>query len=214
METPAAFFNIRRSKRVDESAVYEVCLKTGDSGRDATGLYDDPLALGHIYVGPYLRLEPDLAFVLEDAAGVCGYVLGALDSARFYGKYLSRWLPELRRRYREPTGDPESWTPTEKIYQQFYKPEIYYPGSFHEHPSHMHIDLLPRAQGRGWGTRMVNMLLEELGKKNSYGVHLAMSAANTRAERFYRKLGFYELARVGPGAPQTVYLGKRLERIA
>jgi len=50
--------NLRRYERRDEAAVYEVCLRTGDNGNDATQLYDDPRALGHIYVGPYLKLEP------------------------------------------------------------------------------------------------------------------------------------------------------------
>ncbi|HUL50995.1 MAG TPA: GNAT family N-acetyltransferase, partial [Candidatus Nitrosotalea sp.] len=71
-------FNIRRCEPRDTAAAYEVCLRTGDNGNDATALYEDPNALGHLYVGPYLKLEPDLASVLEDDAGVCGYVLGAL----------------------------------------------------------------------------------------------------------------------------------------
>ena len=41
---------------------------------------EDPDALGRIYVGPYLKYEPDLALVLEDGEGVCGYCLGAMDS--------------------------------------------------------------------------------------------------------------------------------------
>ena len=203
-------FRIRPARPPDAAAAYEVCLRTGDSGKDATRLYDDPRALGQIFVGPYLDLEPELAFVLEDALGVCGYVLGALDSAKFYHEYVTRWLPVLRREHPEPTGDPASWTPTQKIYCEYHHPDIYYPESFHEYPSHMHIDLLPRAQGRGMGTQMVNRLLAQLQRRGSPGVHLAMSAVNARAERFYKEQGFHELARVGTGTPQTLYLGKRL----
>jgi ribosomal protein S18 acetylase RimI-like enzyme len=201
-----ADFKICRCELRDEAGVYEVCLKTGEAGNDATHLHDDPRALGHIYVGPYMKLEPDLAFVLEDHIGVCGYVLGALDSAKFYQAYLNEWLPPIRAQHPEPTGNPTSWTATQKIYYEYHHPDIFYPKSISEFPSHMHIDLLPRAQGQGWGAKMVQTLLDELKRKSSPGVHLAMNAANHRAYAFYRKLGFDELTR----ASDTIYLGKRL----
>lgn len=201
--------NIRRCQPGDEAAAYAVCLQTGDSGRDATQFHTDPRALGNIFVGPYLHLEPDLAFVLEDALGVCGYVLGALDSEKFYRAYQNEWLPRLQQQHPEPTGDPGNWSPTQKLYYEYHHPDIYFPDAFREYPSHLHIDLLPRAQGRGWGTRMMEHLMEALRTRGSAGVHLALSSANARADRFYRKLGFDELARVGAGEPQTVYLGKR-----
>ena len=196
---------------LDEKAVYEVCLQTGDSGQNATPLYSDPLALGHIYVGPYLKLEPELAFVLEDELSVCGYVLGALNSRKFYDAYLAQWLPEIRRTRPEPKGNRATWSTTEKIYYEYYHPEIYYPESFNDYPSHLHIDLLPRAQGLGFGTRMIAILIAELEKRGSSGVHLALSSANRRAEHFYSRLGFVELARVGSSDPQTVFMGKRLK---
>src|SRR5437867_1923988 len=108
-------FRIRHCTPQDERAVYQVCLQTGDSGQNATHLHSDPLALGHIYVGPYLKLEPELAFALEDDASVCGYVLGALNSRKFYDAYLTQWLPEIRRTHPEPKGNPATWSATEKI---------------------------------------------------------------------------------------------------
>ena len=71
----------------------------------------------------------------------------------------------------------------------------------------MHIDLVARAQGHGLGGEMMAVLLSALIAKGSPGVHLGMGAANARAERFYKKLGFHELARVG----DVLYLGKKLK---
>jgi ribosomal protein S18 acetylase RimI-like enzyme len=198
--------SIRLCGPSDEAAVYDVCLRTGDNGSDATHLYEDPKALGRIYVGPYLKLEPDLAFVAEDSQGVFGYVLGALDSKRFYDAYVHQWLPEVQRQFPEPTGDPSKWTLTQKIYWQYHHPDVFCPEPFDQYPSHLHIDLLPRAQGKGLGVMMVNRLLGELTAKGSPGVHLGMWITNTRAEGFYRKLGFHELARVG----ESLYLGRKL----
>ena len=199
-------FNIRRCEPPDVDAAYDVCLRTGDNGEDASHDFDDPKALGHIYVGPYLKLEPQLAFVLEDPQGVCGYALGALDSKTFYDAYLNQWLPEIRQRHPEPTGGPAQWTRTQKVYSDYYHPVIFMPEPYNQYPSHLHIDLLPHARGRGLGREMMNVQLAELTAKDSPGVHLGMGATNLRAERFYKKLGFRELARVG----DALYLGKRM----
>lgn len=204
-------FRIRPATPSDMPGAYEVCLKTGDSGNDGTALYaDDPSALGNIYVGPYIMFEPNLAFVLEDSEGICGYVLGALDSERFYRRVLDEWLPPLRERHPAPSGDPSSWTPTQQLYYEYHNPQFYYPESFRPYPSHMHIDLLPRAQGRGWGRKMVELLLGRFVELGSPGVHLCLSAANTRAYGFYKRMGFYDLARVEAPPPGVIYMGRRL----
>ena len=189
-------FNLRRAEPRDEPAAYNVCVETGDNGLSAAHQYaDDPRALGRIFVGPYLALEPDLAFVLEDDEGVCGYLLGALDSHRFLEAYTSTWLPPIQAAHPEPTGDLSEWTPTQKVYSEYHHPELFLPEPYAEYPSHLHIDLLARAQGRGLGGKLMRTLMDALAAKGSPGVHLGMGEGNTRAERFYRRLGFTELAR-------------------
>jgi len=72
---------LRRALAEDHPAINLVCLRTGDSGLDATALEDDQDLLGLIYAVPYQVLEPDFAFVVEGPGDVCGYILG---SAAFY----------------------------------------------------------------------------------------------------------------------------------
>jgi ribosomal protein S18 acetylase RimI-like enzyme len=74
----------------------------------------------------------------------------------------------------------------------------------------LHIDLLPRAQERGYGRRMIERLTVELRKRGSPGVHLGLSAFNPAAHGFYQRLGFKELARAGTGADRCIYMGKSL----
>ena len=74
---------LRRALTEDHPAINLVCLRTGDSGRDATAREDDPDLLGLIYSVPYQVLEPDFAFVVEGPNGVCGYIFGTPDSAAF-----------------------------------------------------------------------------------------------------------------------------------
>jgi ribosomal protein S18 acetylase RimI-like enzyme len=200
-------FSLRPYRPEDLGALYDICLKTGDTGEDATHLYDDPKLLGHLYAAPYATREPDLTFVLEDSAGVCGYILGAFDSEAFYGWLGREWFPGLREQYPYPDGDAKDWTRDARIIRQFYEtitPDETVVGRY---PSHLHIDLLPRAQGSGNGRALMETFLAALTAKGSPGVHLGTSPQNRRAERFYTKMGFSELKRL---EPYTLVMGKRL----
>lgn len=192
-------YRIRLYDPRDLDAVYDICLLTGDAGGDASSLYDDPKLLGHVYAGPYLALEPELAFVLEDEGGVCGYILGARDTARFERAYREAWLPPLQARYPDPGGDPdahaESWTADARIHHLLHHPKETPRALSAAYPSHLHIDLLPRAQGRGYGARLMDTLLAVLRAQGSPGVHLGVGARNVRAQGFYLAYGFTELSR-------------------
>lgn len=202
---------IRLARPGDEAAAYHVCLKTGDHGADGEPFYrEDPDALGRIFVGPYLAFEPGLSLLLEDAQGVCGYALGALDSRRFYARYEVEWRPDLCARFPAPEGDPAGWTRVQQVHDSYHHPDYFCPDPYEAYPSHLHIDLLPRAQGRGYGRRMVEQIMDTLRRSGSPGVHLGLSALNTRAEGFYRRLGFRELARNGPPHDRVIYMGKAL----
>lgn len=203
-------FQIRPYVNHDFGAVYHVCLKTGDAGQDASHLYDDPKLLGHRYVGPYVSLQPELAFILEDEQGVCGYVLGAHDTKAFYQAYLTTWLPQVTPHIPDPSGDPNLWTPTEHLQHELHHPRLEVPEALQTFPSHLHIDLLPRAQGQGNGQRMMHTLLDSLRDQNSPGVHLGVSPHNHRAQRFYQKLGFDRLTPSNQHCADTVFMGKRL----
>ena len=201
---------IRPYQPKDWAATYRVCLETGDSGLDATHLHTDPNALGNIYVGAYLRFEPELAYVLEDENGVCGYVLGALDSKVFYQRYLQEWLPPLQQTYARPTGDRGRWNPSAQLHALLFEPDMVYKPELAKWPAHLHIDLIARAQGKGWGKQMIDVLLAELVARKSSGVHLGVSARNDRAIGFYQKMGFAEIMRDGPADDGTIYMARRL----
>jgi ribosomal protein S18 acetylase RimI-like enzyme len=202
---------IRPAVPGDEAGAYYVCLKTGDRGDDGEPYYcEDPDALGRIFVGPYLAFEPDLSLILEDAEGVCGYALGAFDSRAFYARYERDWRPELCRRFPAPQGDERDWTRVQQVHHIYHHPDYFCPEPYEAYPSHLHIDLLPRAQGHGHGRRMIERLLTTLRACRSPGVHLGLSALNTRAFGFYERLGFRELTRVGSGDDACIYMGLSL----
>jgi len=204
-------FTIRPARPGDEPGAYHVCLKTGDSGQDGEPFYrEDPDALGRIFVGPYLAYEPDFSLILEDDQGICGYALGALDSRAFYQKYETEWRPKLCARFPEPQGDPSHWTRVQQVHHCYHHPEYFYPEPYESWPSHLHIDLLPRAQAQGYGRRMIVQILTKFQHRGSPGAHLGLSVANQRAFGFYQRLGFRELCRVGPADDRVIYMGREM----
>lgn len=198
---------IRGYRAEDEAAVYDVCLRTGDNGRDAAARYADPMLPGHIFAGPYVRLEPEHAFVLADAGRVVGYVVGAVDTRDFEARCEQEWWPPLRERYPDPQGILYAGlTWDQRLIRTIHRPYRTPDGILRDHPSHLHINLLPEAQGSGHGRRMLDVLFAALAAAGSPGVHLAVNHANTAAIGFYRHLGFTDLDE----DPQVRFLGRRL----
>lgn len=188
---------IRPYRAADRDALYEICLKTGASGADATDIYADPRLLGEVYVGPYIELEPELAFVVTDDDGVSGYVVGARDSHVFEERCAKAWWPELRLKYPEnafPEGSKDS-----RMVALIHRPDHAPDDLVRDYPSHLHIDLLPRTQGQGYGRELMARLLSALRAAGSTGVHLGVGATNARAIGFYERMGFDVLKRYAGG---------------
>ena len=194
---------IRPYRPGDLDALYRICLLTGDEGQDASMLFRDPRLLGHFFAAPYGLFEPSLAFVAEDAEGVGGYVVGALDTRDFAGRLDSKWWPYLRIRYPDPSRSlpADQWTPDQHVAHLIHHPWRI-PGELAaRYPSHLHINLLPRLQASGHGSRMTKTLIAGLRAQRSPGVHLHVPRGNHRAAGFYRHFGFTELAATSAELP-------------
>ena len=121
-----------------------------------------------------------------------GYVLGALDTDAFAARLEAEWWPALRVRYPLPS-DETADTPDGRLIRMIHRHHGWDPAVVAAHPSHLHIDLVARCQGRGDGARLMAALLGALRAAGSPGVHLGVATRNERAVGFYRHLGFEEL---------------------
>jgi ribosomal protein S18 acetylase RimI-like enzyme len=195
---------LRTYEPADRAALYDICLRTGDGGGDASGHYAVPTLLGEVYVGPYVAFEPELAFVLDDGTGVGGYTLGALDTRAFEARCEREWWPQLRQRH--PRGSQRPGSADAGVVALLHQPPRVPDAVVAGHPSHLHIDLLPPWQGGGWGRRLIDRLLVALEELGSPGVHLGVSTGNPRAVGFYRHLGFTQLH----AEDDTLFLGRSL----
>jgi ribosomal protein S18 acetylase RimI-like enzyme len=186
---------IRPYRPGDLDDLYRICLLTGDAGQDATSLYRDPRLPGNIFAAPYGLYEPSLAFVAEDATGVGGYIVGALDSPAFEQQLDSQWWPYLRSRYPEPPpGLPaEQWTRDQRMASMIHHPLRSPDELARRYPSHLHINLVPRLQASGHGSQLTKTLIAALRDQGSWGVHLYVPRSNRQAPGFYRHFGFTEL---------------------
>jgi ribosomal protein S18 acetylase RimI-like enzyme len=196
---------IRQATIDDLDRLYEICVRTADSGDDATALHHDPLLPGHVWAAPYLHHTPEHAFVVVDDHDVAGgYVLGALDSRAFEAELERSWWPALRARY--PLDQPGRTEADQATVERIHRPSTAVDQIVETHPSHLHIDLLPHLQGAGHGRRLIEVLLRSLAEAGSSGVHLGVSDRNERAIGFYRAVGFTELGRSRHG----IAFGRRL----
>jgi ribosomal protein S18 acetylase RimI-like enzyme len=201
-------YRLRSATPEDLPGLYRVCLRTGDAGKDATHLQDDPDLLGEFFVGPYVMLEPDLAFTLEGPHGLAGYVLGALDTRKFNRRLKSEWLPKLREQHVDPGDDTDHWEGSDWVRRTVHHPFLELPPVLKPYPSHVHIDLLAEARGQGIGRHLMQTIMEELARLGSPGLHLQVSPKNAAAQAFYRNLGFVPLS--SPDLPSdTLFMAYR-----
>ncbi len=57
-----------------------------------------------------------------------------------------------------------------------------------KYPSHLHIDLLPIAQGKGLGNNMMDHFMKYLIKQGSTGVHLGLGIKTNEPFTFIRNM--------------------------
>ncbi|WP_173922507.1 GNAT family N-acetyltransferase [Agromyces sp. Marseille-P2726] len=196
---------IRPYRPADRDGVVEVCIRTAAGGGDATGLYSDDLLMPEVFALPYLEYAPELAFVVDSGDGerVLGYVLGVADTREFVAWWRHEWAWWFRSRHPSPgpsTGHEPAFT-EEELLAAGSDPGRMLIAEVDDYPAHLHIDLLPELQGRGFGRRLIDTLRAELARRGVPAVHLGMDAANTGARAFYERLGFHELPSSRPDAP-------------
>jgi GNAT superfamily N-acetyltransferase len=196
---------LRPYRDSDLEAIYDICVRTGDNGGDATGKFEFPRLLADIFAAPYVYLEPSLAFVLpDDGDRPVGYVLGTANTAGFVRAYRDKWLPRLASRYPAPKADVparDAW-----MLEAFHRPERMLLTGADDFPAHLHIDILPSHQGTGNGRRLIDRFVDAAGIAGASGVHVTVAVANARAHGFYQRVGFKPLPITSDG--DVVHYGR------
>ena len=184
--------DIRTATLGDEARLYEICVLTGDSGKDATGIFQQPNLLGDIWVGPYLHLSPAHCFVVDDKDEVLGYCIATLDSTSFETVTAALWWPTKQAIYTKPDiAQKDSWSRDERLTHLIHNPLTSPIEFLEEFPSHAHINLVAEMQGKGWGKKLMEAMENSLREAGSPGVHLILSSKNLNALTFYQAIGYH-----------------------
>ncbi len=196
---------LRPYEPADRAALYDVCLRTGDAGGDATDRYAVPTLLGEVYVGPYLAFEPELAFVLDDGTGVGGYTLGAVDTRAFEARCEREWWPPLRERH--PLGSQEPGSADAEVVSLLHRPPVRPRGRRRRPPVPPAHRPAAAVAGRWLGSAPHRASARSPSTRSAPRASTSgWSTGNPRAVGFYRHLGFTELHAVG----DTLFLGRSL----
>jgi ribosomal protein S18 acetylase RimI-like enzyme len=181
--------HIRPYRPEDRADCYDVCVRTAQLGGDATGLYSTDDLMGDLFFGPFVDVDPTLAFVVDTGERVSGYVIGA-DTKPFIDRYRAEVLPGFAAKY---PLDVDRAPHEAHMVALGYNPERMLFDELDQYPAVLHIDLLPELQGHGFGRKLMDTLRAALAERGIPAVHLEMVSANVNARQFYDHLGFEEL---------------------
>ena len=171
-------FIIKPYEEKYKADVQQVCINTGP---DAAAT--DPKTREYIlsaFCDYYVEQEGENALVLVDESDKAqGYILCA-ESFNQFRKNFNPYLRKIRKCgfsfCIEALG------------------EMLATGIFaKKYPAHLHIDLNEQCRNGGYGSKMIEMLCENLKSKGICGIMLVVGSGNTDAIRFYKKNGFRKL---------------------
>jgi ribosomal protein S18 acetylase RimI-like enzyme len=179
-------FFIRTAHLKDLPQIYKICLETGANGSDATGNLRDDELLGQFFAAPYIHYDISTCFVIDFNGFAVGYIIGVINTNHFNLWMNTQWLPTLKPAYPKRTDAPAlEQHIVEGIHSGIGDQPFY-----NEYPSHLHIDILPIAQGKGFGRTLIETFINRLKESESKGLHLGVGADNGNAISFYKRLGF------------------------
>jgi GNAT superfamily N-acetyltransferase len=203
---------VRAFSEADRGPLLALFGRAGE-GAPTASLWGDEESEAAVYLTPYLDLEPESVFVAVVDGEPAGYLAGSLGTAvpsenarlerairehrlllrRGPVLFFARSLLDLAGTAlrRQPTAgelDDPRW------------------------PAHLHINLLPRARGTGAAAVLVERWFERLRDTGTPGCHLQTLVENTRASRFFERMGFVAHGPT-PLVPGLRFQGRRVHQL-
>ncbi|GAA2370686.1 GNAT family N-acetyltransferase [Nonomuraea africana] len=203
---------IRTFAESDRAELRELSRRAGE-GAPTASLWGHEESEAAVYLDPYMDLEPGSLYVAVHEGALVGYLTGCLDSSAFPSEsaridqairtyrlifrarpaaFFARSMADMARAAirREPTAE------------DFTDPRW---------PSHLHINVAPAARGAGAADGLMNRWLDRLRDAGSPGCHLQTLVENTRAVRFFERMGFTPYGPT-PLVPGLRHAGKRIHQ--
>jgi ribosomal protein S18 acetylase RimI-like enzyme len=174
---------IRKLRKGEIYPVEYICRMTAGEFAKKEPIVGNRMA--KMYSTYYARECYDTCFVLvDDSDKPVGYILCEPDYKRYRRVFRKKDVPAIREI--NFSCGVESW---------FFP--VPYTLLGRKYPAHLHIDILPDYQSKGYGQEMIKTLLNKLKEMNIPGVMLITNRDNTGAIRFYERLGFKTILAIG-----------------
>lgn len=198
-------YSIRPASANDSAALSRICLLTANYGTSAEHLHRYGELPGLYYAVPYVNLPTGFGFVLvskeeggdddgDDAGAeeIIGYIVGTVDTLVYRESAEKDWYPPIREKY--PLNDPSDTErkPSDVSYiKKFHNPDRYPQEMLDFSPTHIHINILPKAQRQGWGKKLIGRAVAFLKEKDPQmkGFWNGVDPRNEDGKRFYKKIG-------------------------
>ncbi|MGW4633143.1 GNAT family N-acetyltransferase [Nocardia sp. NPDC004415] len=203
---------IRGFTEQDRIELRELAVLAG-SGSPTESLWGHPESEAAVYLDPYLDREPESVFVAVADGKLTGYLVGSVDSANFPSE--EERMTEAIRRYRLVLRRGPALffarAVADTLASRLRRREL--AGDFTDpgYPAHLHINVAPAARGTGAAEALVHRFLDHAGAAGAPGCYLQTLTENTRAVRFFTRLGF-----TPTGTPADVpglrYRGERVHQ--
>ncbi|MQA86778.1 MAG: GNAT family N-acetyltransferase [Streptosporangiales bacterium] len=203
---------IRTFAETDRAELRELFGRAGE-GAPSASLWGHEESEAAIYLDPYMDLEPDSLFIAVVDGALVGYLTGCLDSSKFPSD--SERVEKAVRKYRLVFRPGPAAFFARGMVDMVWAAVRREPtaGSIDDArwPAHLHINVEPRARGTGAADGLMKRWLDRLRETGSPGCHLQTLVENTRAVRFFERMGF---AKHGPTplVPGMRHDGKRLHQ--
>lgn len=182
--------HIRPYTEKDKENIRHVCIETaGCRDKDDS----EKQFILRLYCDYYIEKEPENCFVLaDDNDDAVGYIMCS-ENFRSYKKNFRPYLKDIADisffKYLYANGEIIAHLPASKKCN-----------------AHMHIDILPDYQAKGYGSLMLDTLKNHLKAKHINGLMLVVGNHNKNAVRFYKKNGFKPHLNFGKGTLMTLIL--------
>jgi ribosomal protein S18 acetylase RimI-like enzyme len=181
---------IRTFAEGDRAALRDLFARAGEGSPTET-LWGHLDSEADVYLTPYLDHEPESVFLADRGGVLVGYLTGSLGGAvPGENERMDRAIREHRLMFRR---GPAAFfaravldTATAAVLRRPTAGELHDP----RWPAHLHINVLPEVRGAGVAAGLMNRWLERLAEQGSPGCHLQTLVENTRAVRFFGRMGF------------------------
>lgn len=206
---------VRPYRADDRGAIRRICYLTGYMGDPPEWYWRDQESFADMWSSYYTDREPESVFVAESGGAPVGYLLGCVDTVqawdptRIAARHAIARLCLLRRGTAGTMWRAVGDSVTSRLLHRPLAGSAFVDGRW---PSHLHVNLLPEARGKGAGHALMAAWLDRLRSLGSPGCHVETLAENTPAIAFFEASGF---VRHGPPEPvpgERSPEGRRLHR--